>query len=197
MPDRDVKTILDVINFQYAKIITCSAFNCRNGKEAKKNYYGFIKKTFKDLQSGKKSWSDIDREDWQLVESEKCCVYCGSTENLAREHIIPKSLKINERCCGCDTIQAIHNQVWACRSCNSEKGVMGLYTFFKKRLPGEVKFYDLIPPLAEKKYLKTVYCCLSNCTSDVLELGDFDGDGEMTVLDIDFVLKTFGKLAGK
>lgn len=36
MPDRDVKTILDVINFQYAKIIACSAFGYVNGTEAKK-----------------------------------------------------------------------------------------------------------------------------------------------------------------
>ncbi len=31
MPDRDVHAIYDVMNFQYAKIITCSAFKCANG----------------------------------------------------------------------------------------------------------------------------------------------------------------------
>ena len=75
MPDRDVHSICDVMNFQYAKIITCSAFKCTNGGEAKKKYYGFIKNTFRDLSSGKKSWSDIEREDWQLVESDKECAY--------------------------------------------------------------------------------------------------------------------------
>jgi hypothetical protein len=53
MPDRDVYTIYDVMNFQYAKIITCSAFQCANGGEAKKKYYGFIKNTFRDLSSWK------------------------------------------------------------------------------------------------------------------------------------------------
>ncbi len=193
MPDRDVKTIWDVINFQYAKIIACSAFGCANGKEAKSKYYGFIKKTFNDLKSGRKSWSDILREDWQLVEAEKQCIYCGGRSDLAREHIVPKSLSINERCSGCDIIQGIHNQVWSCRKCNSEKGTTGLYSFYKKRLSEEKKFFDFIPPLVEKKYLKTVYCCFERC-ADCLETGDLDGDGELTVLDIDFALKLYGKL---
>jgi ribosomal protein S27AE len=195
MPDRDVKTLHDVINFQYAKIIACSAFKCANGVEAKKKYYGFIKNTFRELSSGKKSWSDIEREDWQLVESEKECAYCGETAALAREHIVPGSLLINERCPSCDEIQSIHNKVWACRKCNSEKGTMGLYSFYKKRLPGEKKFFDHIPPLVEKKYLKTVYQCLANCTP-CLDSGDMDGDGALTVLDIDFALMHFGKRAG-
>lgn len=193
MPDRDVKTVRDQINFQYAKIIACSAFGCANGKEAKRRCYGFIKKTFNDLTSGKKTWSDIEREDWQFVESDKVCAYCGSGDNLSREHIVPRSLRINERCAGCDTIWAIHNQVWACRTCNSEKGTLGLYTFYKKRLAPEVKFFDFIPPLVEKKYLKTVYTCFENC-AECLSGVDVDGDGEMTVLDIDCALKTYGHL---
>jgi hypothetical protein len=116
MPDRDVKTLQDLIFFQYAKIIACSAFKCANGGEAKKRCYWFIKTTFKDLRSGKKSWSDIEREDWQLVESDKECAYYGNTQNLAREHIIPGSLLMNERFPTCDTIQSIHYKVWACKS---------------------------------------------------------------------------------
>lgn len=193
MPDRDVKTIKDVINFQYSKIIACSAFKCANGSEAKKKCYGFIKQTFKDLKSGKKEWSDIEREDWQLVESDKECIYCGSKTDLAREHIVPKSFYENERCPECDVIQAIHNQVWSCKKCNSEKGTLGLYTFYKKKLDGEKKFYDFLPPLVEKKYLKTIHTCFEQC-AECLEENDLDGDGEMTVLDIDFALKKYGKL---
>jgi archaeosine-15-forming tRNA-guanine transglycosylase len=46
MPDKDVKTIRDLIYYQYAKIIAKRAF----GKEAKKKNYGFIKKTFLELK---------------------------------------------------------------------------------------------------------------------------------------------------
>lgn len=46
---------------------------------------------------------------------------------------------------------------------------------------------DLIPPLLEKKYLKTIANC-HECTGTV-ESGDLDGDGEITVLDIDQILQ--------
>ena len=187
MPDRDVETIRDLIFYQYAKIITRSAFGTHDGKEAKKQYYGFIKKTFRDLKSGAKSWSEITREDWQLVESERRCAYCGSEYDLHREHIVPKSLTILPKCKTCDVIQGIHNQIWACRVCNSSKGTKGLYEFFQAIFPGERKFYDLIPPLLEKKYLKTILNC-HRC-AQTLDGGDIDRDGELTVLDIDFILR--------
>jgi hypothetical protein len=101
----------------------------------------------------KESWSEITREDWQLVEAEKRCIYCGSESDLHKEHIAPKSLKIRPECASCDVIQGIHNQIWACSGCNSSKGTKGLYEFYRKKYPHERKFYDLIPPLLEKKYL--------------------------------------------
>jgi len=62
------------------------------------------------------------------------------------------------------------------------KSAKGLYQFFKGKFPAERKFYDLIPPLLEKKYLKTIYNChLCAGTLDA-------GDGELTVLDIDQVI---------
>jgi hypothetical protein len=42
----------------------------------------------------------------------------------------------------------------------------------------------------EKKYLKTIYNC-HNC-SGTLGKGDIDGDGVITVLDIDWVLARGG-----
>ncbi|OHD72085.1 MAG: HNH endonuclease [Spirochaetes bacterium RBG_16_49_21] len=189
MPDREVKTIKDLLFYQYAKIITKRALAGGDGSLAKKEHYGFIKKTFRELKSSAMSWSDIMREDWQLVESDKECIYCGSPRNLQREHIVPRSLKIKSECGECDAIQSIHNQVWACKQCNSLKSTMGLYSFFKKKYPDNKKYYDLIPPLLEKKYLKTIYCC-HEC-ADTLSKGDLDGDGEPTVLDIDFVIDKF------
>jgi len=43
MSDRDVKTIQDLIFYQYAKIIARSAFKAADRKEAKKESYGFGK----------------------------------------------------------------------------------------------------------------------------------------------------------
>lgn len=186
MPDRDVRTIQDIIYYQYAKIIARRAFTASNGKEAKSRHYGFIKKTFLELKNGAKSWSEITREDWQFVESERKCTYCGSQTGISKEHIVPRSLRIKPECGSCDKIQGIHNQIWACKSCNSAKGTKGLYEFYRVTHPGEKKFYDLIPPLLEKKYLKTIYNC-HQC-AQTLDRGDIDGDGEISVLDIDRVL---------
>ena len=183
MPDRDVKTILDLIWYQYAKIIAKSAI----GPEAKKNAYGFIKQTFRDLKSDRKKWSDILREDKQFAQSEKKCIYCGSAEDLQWEHIVPKTIKINERCPSCEKVQGIHNQVWACGTCNLAKKQKGLYTFWREQNSGDKKFYDHIPPLLEKKYLKTIYYC-HECNG-TLEATDLNGDGELNVFDLDECIK--------
>jgi len=182
MPDREVQTIRDLIYYQYAKIVARSAFGAPDGKSAKAGHYGFIKKTFRGLKSGEKTWSEITREDRQLVESEKKCAYCGASDDLSWEHLVPQSVHINDRCPACERIIGIHNQVWACRSCNSAKSSMGLYCFFQARFSDDAKFYDLIPPLLEKKYLKTIYNC-HDCA------GTLDsGEGDITVLDIDAIL---------
>jgi hypothetical protein len=187
-PDRDVRTLRDLIWYQYAKIIAKRAL----GPEAKREHYGFVKQTLRDLQSSRKQWSDITREGWQLVESEKQCVYCGSPDNLSREHLVPKTLRINDRCPECDVIQSIHNQVWTCRTCNSQKGTLGLYVFYAKRLPSDRKFYDRILPLAEKKYLKIVYECLGKCTS--LFGAEPPGGKQPDVLKLDEALREVGRL---
>ncbi|ADK83367.1 HNH endonuclease [Sediminispirochaeta smaragdinae] len=178
MPDREVKTIRDLIFYQYAKIIAKSAM----GPDSKKNAYGFIKTKFRELRDNEMKWSDILREDKQFAESEKKCAYCGSTENLQWEHIVPKSLLINDSCPTCDHIQGIHNQVWACKSCNSKKGTKGLYRFMKELHPDVKPFSDCVPPLLEKKYLKTIWYC-HQCKGTL----DWDGGGKkLEVFDLDF-----------
>jgi len=61
-----------------------------------------------------------------------------------------------------------------------------LYEFFRDKFPNERKYYDMIPPLLEKKYLKTIYNC-HKC-AETIDKGDLDGDGIITVLDIDHIL---------
>ncbi|MEK7477173.1 MAG: hypothetical protein AAB152_16225 [Candidatus Coatesbacteria bacterium] len=98
MPDRDVKTVRDLIYYQYAKIIARSAFKAADGKEAKRANYGFFADTH----------------------------------------------------------------------------------------PGEKKPYDLLPPLLEKKCLKTVFNC--HVCAGTLDRPDLNGDGTISVADIDAVL---------
>jgi len=186
MPDRDAQIIEHLIYYQYAKIIAKSAMNVPDGVAAKRAHYGFIKNTLRELMKGRMKWSEITRDDWQFVQHNQQCIYCGSADQLSQEHIVPRSIAINERCASCDHIHQIHNQIWACRSCNSAKSDLGLYEFYQRRLAPEPKYYDLIPKLLEKKYLKTIWHCHS-CTS-TLESRDLDGDGKLTVLDIDYII---------
>lgn len=184
MPIRGVNTILDLIYYQYAKQIARSAFNHNDGETAKKNNFGLITKKYNELKSGKIKWSDIMREDMQFVDSEKKCIYCGTENYITKEHIVPKTFKINDRCVSCDAIQEIHNIVWACRSCNSKKGTKGLYHFYQELYPNDKKYYDHIPALLEKKYLKTMYRCHQcNGTLNKVQKSDF------SVLDIDIDFK--------
>jgi len=183
MPARGVETIRDIIFYQYAKIIAKSAFNHEDGQSAKKGSFGLIANKFKDLKIGTISWSDIMREDMQFVESDKKCIYCGTLENITKEHIVPKTFKINDRCRCCDAIQGIHNIIWACKSCNSSKGTKGLYHFYQDKLEGDRKFYDFIPTLLEKKYLKTIFRC-HECNGSLEQ--KIEG---LTVLDIDIDFK--------
>ena len=55
-------------------------------------------------------------QDRQFVEAEKRCVYCGVENDLHWEHIVPRSLRLKPECETCETIQGIHNQIWACGS---------------------------------------------------------------------------------
>jgi hypothetical protein len=89
----------------------------------------------------------------------------------------------------CDKLMGIHNYIWACQSCNSSKSNKGLYAFYKQRLPDEKKFFDYLPDLLEKKYLKTMYCC--HVCAGTLESVDLDGDGQVSVLDIDAVIDKY------
>lgn len=181
MSDISAKTIRELIWLQYAKAMARSS-GFSNG----------IRKTLDDLRLGAKKWADITNDDSLRAALEKKCAYCGATSDLSREHIVPRSLAINKKCPECNSIQTIYNQVWACRICNSTKGTLGLYQFYQRRPAGKKKFDDSIPPLLEKKYLKVVYDCL-NCAK-CLDCGDLDGDGDLTVLDIDFALQQKGHL---
>ena len=144
------------------------------------------------LDTGARDWSVITHDDSLLAGPERKCAYCGKTTDLSHEHLVSSSLAINEKCPNCDTIQTLHNKVWACRTCNAAKGTLGLYQFYQRRSGGKKRFEDSIPSLLEKKYLKVVYDCL-DCAK-CLDEGDMDGDGRVTVLDIDYAIQQKGRL---
>jgi rubrerythrin len=135
LPPRAVKTIQDLIFWQYAKIISEAA---GYGKKQ----FGFVMNRFKKLSSGEINWSTSIREYVKEREKKDICIYCGSKTDLTLEHIMPRSRG------GPDSPD---NAVWVCKRCNSSKGDKRLYEWF-----GLENRYN-IPRIAEGKYLKLLY----------------------------------------
>ena len=135
MPPAAVKTIEDLIFWQYAKLISKSAGFGMNAR-------AFQMSTFKKLQSGNMKWSSTIREYLREMEKPGECVYCGAKTDLTLEHIMP-------RCCkGADSPD---NAIMVCRKCNSSKGGKRLYEWFG------LERKDEIPRIAEGKYLKLLH----------------------------------------
>jgi|YNPMSStandDraft_2_1061718.scaffolds.fasta_scaffold46312_1 5-methylcytosine-specific restriction endonuclease McrA len=75
----------------------------------------------------------------------RACVYCGSTEDLTIEHVIPLSrwreFQLRRR-----VLDNPSNRVIACRKCNAEKGDMPpaqwfqLHPEYRKRFIQEARF---------------------------------------------------------
>ena len=163
MPPPAVKTIKDLIYWEYAKLISGSALSDRKA-------FPFIMRVFKELQGGKKKWSDILREDLNMDSAK--CAYCGGIDNLSNDHIIPK------RECH---FAEVHNIVKACKACNSSKGNNDLIEWW-----GIDRRYE-IPRIVMGKYLKMLYICHEcRCT---INKGDLNLDGKLNLLDLGYILK--------
>ena len=163
MPPTAVKTIRDLIFWEYAKLISGSAGLGRK-------QYPFIMKKFKELQQDKIKWSSIMREDLKIDNT--TCVYCNSIENQGNDHIVPK------RECH---FAEIHNIVIACRNCNSSKGDRDLIEWY-----GIERRYEL-PRIVMGKYLKMLYVC-HECR-DTLYKTDLNTDGSINLLDLGYIFK--------
>jgi len=135
MPPSAVKTIRDLILWQYAKIISESA-------GAGKKNYAFVMDRFKKLQSGEVVWSTSIREYLKEKEKPDTCIYCGKAGKLTLEHILPRSRN------GPDSPD---NAIMVCPSCNSSKGNKRLYEWM-----GLENRYE-VSRIAEGKYLKLLY----------------------------------------
>jgi hypothetical protein len=167
LPPPAVKTIRDVILYQYAKMIASEAGYRGN--------YAFIMSRFSALKSGRMSWSNLTREFKHEISRGHSCVYCGSASGIQLDHVIPISKG------GPDTAD---NMVMVCRACNASKGDKDLYHWwvYEKHLDK-----DEIPRAAVGRYLKLIYDMHN--MKGTLDRTDLDGDGKPTVFDLGFIVK--------
>jgi rubrerythrin len=144
VPPAVVKTVSDLIFWQYAKIIAASA-------GFKKEDYGFVTKKFKQLKQQEIFWNEI-REYIKEKEQTNECIYCGTKTNLTLEHLLPRCFN------GPDYEK---NIVWICKPCNSSKGSKRLYEYWIDKY-GLKTGKNRVPRIAEGKYLKFAFEVLEN-----------------------------------
>lgn len=151
MPPKSIKSIKEIIFYQYAKIVSASAgFGKTN--------YGMVMSRVKMLMSGEISWSSAVREWQKEFEKPSECIYCGNVIDLTTEHILPRN-------CGGEDV--VENVVRVCKSCNSSKGGKRLYEW--RGLDDKDKHHRI----AEGKYLKYLYSLHErNRTLDVIDIKD-------------------------
>ncbi len=171
MPPRYVKTVRQLIYWEYAKLIARAA-----GFEHK---YGFIVSRYKKLVSGEMTWSSSVRDHEKELEKGRVCVYCGATGGLSTDHIIPVSRS------GVDPrvrplLDSSDNCVCACRQCNSSKGDKDVFEWY-----GQDRMME-IPKLVLSKFLKLAYRL--HDTQGTLDLKDPNMDEVLDIYDLGIVI---------
>lgn len=170
MPHASVKTIRDLIYWEYAKLIAGSTVGDRKN-------YGFVMHCYKRLGEGKIHPSAILRENRKLFETGEVCAYCGNTWELQWEHIIPRARIV---------IDTIDNQVLACRSCNSQKRSRDPFEWY-----GLERRYE-VPRIVLGKYLKLIYELHEH--QGTLDKDDLNNDGKLDVYDLGVIFPVKEKL---
>lgn len=102
--------------------------------------YTIRMRLFKGLLTGKMQMSSLFSDERWKMENGARCVYCGSTDNLSVDHLLPR-IKGGE--------DDVDNLVCSCRTCNSSKGKKDLMTWYKDK--------GGFPPLMIlRRYLKLI-----------------------------------------
>ncbi len=178
-PPKYVKTVRDLIYWLYANLVARAAGFDGN--------YGFVISRYKKLKTGEIEWSSSIRDHQREWEKGKVCAYCGATQNLTLDHIIPQSRgTIDPRVR--NLLDSPDNCVWACRTCNSSKGACDIFEWY-----GEERI-DEIPKLVVSKFLKLSYKLHE--TQGSLNLEDPNIDGVLDIYDLGVVIThLFSKLS--
>lgn len=141
-------TVKEVLYWSYANL--AMAHYTISNHETKYTKIGFMVRAriYKGLMNGSMHIGTIlDDEKIKLNYSDRCA-YCGSTEDMSIDHLLPKVKN------GADSSD---NFVRACKHCNSSKGAKDLITWFEQR--------DEFPPIfILRRYLKILisYCINNN-----------------------------------
>ncbi len=133
-----VETVGDLLYCAYANLGMAQAAIDAGVAKYGTLQYMIRSRMYFGLRKGTLQMGSMFRDEKLKLEQPRACCYCGSTEKLSLDHLVPRHLEGGD---GAD------NLVWACRKCNSSKGGEDLLAWCAKR--------EKRPPLlVYRRYLK-------------------------------------------
>ena len=130
---RNFKTVRELIYWEYAKLVSEKAVGERSN-------FKFTNHVFQKMLAGQAKPASILSENQKMFMCGEICAYCGATNKMQWDHIVPIALG------GPDTFD---NMVRACAACNQSKGPRDPYQWLLGVKP--------IPRLVSGKFLKVVF----------------------------------------
>ncbi|MDD3051375.1 MAG: HNH endonuclease [Candidatus Cloacimonetes bacterium] len=135
------ETVINHIYLSYANLAMAHSAVVKNQSSYGKLNYMIRSRLLKGLRDGKMNIRTIFDDEKVKLMTGKICNYCGSSQNLALDHIFP------QRYGGKDDAE---NLIFACRKCNSSKGKKDLLEWMKFR-------EQFLPLMIIRRYLKLTY----------------------------------------
>ena len=162
-----IETIGQTLYWSYANLAMMHAVLTDNAERPGKTHFMIRSRLYKRLCDGSWHVGKFFDDEKVRLNFPIVCWYCGSSERLSLDHIIPQSKQ------GSDGGE---NLIHCCRSCNSSKGATDLLVWMAKR--------DQFPCLyLLRRYLKLA---IQFCTREgLLELPLTEADGLRDKLHVD------------
>jgi hypothetical protein len=141
MAKQKIETVRELIYYSYANL--AMAHTSVDKKQEKYEVFNFMirSKLFKGLKDGTMSMRTIFDDEKIKLQTGQICNYCGSSENLALDHIFPQKYG------GQDNAE---NLIFACKACNSSKGKKDLMEWMIFR-------GQFLPLMIIRRYLKLTF----------------------------------------
>lgn len=132
MPPSIIKSIRDLIYYQYSKILADSA-------GYGKGNYEFVMEKWNELKTGKVDFKESIKDFIKDIDDPVRCTFCGKIVPLREGKLLPTGPDIKS------------NKVQVCQNCLINKDEEPMYQWYG------LDNRDTIPKLAELKYLKLLY----------------------------------------
>ena len=141
MAKQKIETVRELIYYSYANL--AMAHTAVDKKQEKYEVFNFMirSKLFKGLKDGTMNMRTIFDDEKIKLQTGQICNYCGSSENLALDHIFPQKYG------GQDNAE---NLIFACKACNSSKGKKDLMEWMIFR-------GQFLPLMIIRRYLKLTF----------------------------------------